>query len=92
MMRSAASGPVGYGSALTFVVIGRRGGWSPRRDSTPRNGPDAGATIAEWNAWLTGIGWTVMPRARKRSAAASAASEAPAMTVWLGQFLFAAMT
>ena len=51
-----ASGPLGYQSAVTWVVIRRRGAFSSRRSSTRRSGAEAGATIRLWKAWDTGSG------------------------------------
>ncbi len=53
---SRASGPVGYQSAVTLVVIRRTGAFSSSRSRTRRRGSLAGATMRLWNAWETGNG------------------------------------
>ena len=52
----------------------------------------AGRTIAEWNACETGICTAWMPISVNILMASSTALLAPAMTVWVGQFLLATAT
>ena len=62
------------------------------RRSASTNGPDAGATIEVWKAWLTGIRVAVKPSAVKRSMIRSTASVAPPTTAWLVLLMLAMTT
>ena len=56
------------------------------------NGPEAGATIEVWNAWLTESFVAFIPLPLKTSTMRSTASVAPPTTAWLSELMLATTT
>ena len=86
------SGSGEWNSPSTFATTGIRGGDSVMRFSIARSGSAAGATIAVWNAWLTGSRIARCPRSSSNSIARSTAEVAPPSTSWLPEFTLASTT
>ena len=77
---------------MTLLSTGRLGALTSMELRWAVRGVEALATTSEWKAWLTGMSMPSKPAAARRSRASFTPSVLPAITVWAGLFLFAAMT
>ncbi len=93
MASRIASGPSGYGAAVTFEKTVVAGGATTSPSRYSRNGATEGATSGEWNAVLTGRRTRVRPPVPARySSSLSISGLVPENTSWEGPLSFATTT
>ncbi len=75
-----------------LATTGSSGARSSSLARVCRSGSLTGATIAVWNAWLTGMRAAVYPAEPNASMARSTASVAPPITAWCALLILATTT
>ncbi len=92
LFESEPPAAIGYHPPSTFDEIGIVGQFISKPSRNLRNGLFAGSTIREWKAWLVCNIALCIPASSNLAIACFTGSVSPAITVILGEFLFAAMT